>query len=102
VSDGSPTLSVLSGSNSWWSRVHVRNGTAATDTIEWQDTAGTANGYLPFATNPENAFEVPVSEVLQSEMSSVLITVHYTDGSSATATLTPAELATGSASYPLQ
>jgi uncharacterized protein YjdB len=101
VSDGSPALYVLPGSNPWWSRVHVRNGSTATDAIVWQDAAGTANGYLPFADNPENAFEVPVVEVLQSGMSSVLITVHYVDGTTATVTLSPAELATGSASYPL-
>ncbi|MGD9169545.1 MAG: cellulase family glycosylhydrolase [Candidatus Thiodiazotropha sp.] len=101
VSDGSPSLYVFAGSNPWWSRVHVRNGSTATDSITWQDTAGTASGSLPFASNPENAFEVPVNEVLQSGMSSVLITVHYVDGTSATVTLTPAELAAGSASYPL-
>jgi hypothetical protein len=101
VSDGSPALYVLSGSNPWWSRVHVRNGATATDTIAWQDAAGTANGYLPFATNPENAFEVPVNEVLQSGMSAVLITVHYVDGTTASVTLTPAQLAAGSTSYPL-
>ncbi|MGD9249405.1 MAG: glycoside hydrolase family 6 protein, partial [Desulfobacteraceae bacterium] len=55
----------------------------------------------PFATNPENAFEVPVNEVLQSGMSAVLITVHYVDGTTATVTLTPAQLAAGSTSYPL-
>ncbi|MGD9221867.1 MAG: glycoside hydrolase family 6 protein [Desulfobacteraceae bacterium] len=101
VSDGSPALYVLPGSNPWWSRVHVRNGSTATDAITWQDAAGTANGYLPFATNPENAFEVPVDEVLQSGMSAVLITVHYVDGTTATVTLSPAELATESTSYPL-
>jgi hypothetical protein len=31
----------------------------------------------------------------------VLITVHYVDGSTATVTLTPAELATQAVSYPL-
>lgn len=100
VSDGAPSLYVFAGSNPWWSRVHVRNGSTATDSITWQDSAGTASGSLPFASDPENAFEVPL-EVLQSGMSSVLITVHYVDGTSATVTLTPAELGTGSASYPL-
>jgi uncharacterized repeat protein (TIGR02543 family) len=100
VSDGTPSLFVFAGSNPWWSRVHVRNGSTATDTITWQETAGTASGTLPFASDPENAFEVPL-EVLQSGMSSVLITVHYVDGTSATVTLTPAELGAGSASYSL-
>jgi hypothetical protein len=99
VSDGPPSLYVLDGSNAWWARVHVRNAPMAVDTIEWQDTAGSANGSLPFATNPENAFEVPLDEVLQSGMSSVLITVHYVDGTTASLTLTPQELGTESASY---
>jgi cellulase/cellobiase CelA1 len=101
VSDGPPVLYVLPGSNSWWSRVHVRNGSTATDSIAWQDVADTANGYLSYATNPENAFEVPVDDVLQSGISSVLITVHYVDGTTATVTLTPAELAAESTAYPL-
>lgn len=101
VSDGSPSLYVFAGSNPWWSRVHVRNGPTATERITWQDASGTASGVLPFAGDPENSFEVPVNEVLQSGMSSVLIGVHYVDGTSATLTLTPAELAAGSSSYPL-
>jgi hypothetical protein len=101
VSDGSPALYVLPGSNSWWSRVHVRNGSTATESIEWQDVDGRASGYLVYATNPENAFEVPVDEVLQSGISSLLITVHYVDGATATVTLTPADLAAESSAYPL-
>ncbi|MEJ2407512.1 MAG: hypothetical protein P8171_25260 [Candidatus Thiodiazotropha sp.] len=101
VSDGPPSLHVFQGSNAWWSRVHVRNARMAITTIEWRDAAGTATGFLPFASDPENTFEVPTADVLQSGMPSVLITVHYVDGTSATVTLTPAELATPSASYPL-
>jgi endoglucanase len=101
VSDGSPSLHVLQGSNAWWSRVQVRNGRTAVGTIEWRDAAGSATGFLPFASNPENTFEVPTAEVLQSGMSSLLIKVHYVDGTTATVTLTPAELATPSSSYPL-
>ncbi len=101
VSDGAPTLDVLSGSNAWWSRVHVRNAPAATDSIEWQDANGSAHGFFPFATDPENSFEVPVDEVLQSGISSLLITVHYLDGTSATVTLSPSQLASQLTSYPL-
>ncbi len=101
VSDGATTLYVFPGSNLWWSRVHVRNAPMAIETIEWQDAAGSAKGFMPYASDPENAFEVPTSEVLQSGMSSVLITVHYVDGSTMSVTLTPAELGTGSATYPL-
>jgi endoglucanase len=101
VSDGSPTLNVLNGSNSWWSRVHVRNPLTAVDYIEWQDTAGSTKGTFPFAVDPENAFEVPVNEVLQSGITSFLITVHYVDGRTATVRLTPAQLGTQGGSYTL-
>ncbi|MEJ2425773.1 MAG: cellulase family glycosylhydrolase [Candidatus Thiodiazotropha sp.] len=101
VSDGPPSLFVLQGSNAWWSRVQVRNGRAAVSAIEWREVGGAATGFLPFATNPENSFEVPTGEVLQSGMSSVLITVHYADGSTASVTLTPMALSVGSAAYPL-
>ncbi len=101
VSDGSPTLDIFNGSNPWWSRVHVRNGPAATDIIKWQDKTGTTNGEFPYAADPENSFEVPVSEVLQSASSSFLITVYYVDGTTATVTLSPSQLAAASASYPL-
>jgi aryl-phospho-beta-D-glucosidase BglC (GH1 family)/uncharacterized protein YjdB len=101
VSDGPPSLHVLQGSNAWWSRVHVRNGRTAVAAIEWRDGAGTATGNLPFAGNPENSFEVPTADVLQSGMSSLLLTVRYVDETIATVTLTPAELATPSASYTL-
>jgi hypothetical protein len=102
VSDGPPSLHVLQGSNAWWSRVQVRNGRTAVGTIEWRDAAGSATGFLPFADNPENTFEVPTAEVLQSGMASLLITVRYVDGSAATVTLTPAELSTPSVAYPLE
>ena len=101
VSDGAPTLEVFNGSNAWWSRVHVRNGRMATASITWQDAAGGAGGEFPFAGDPENTFEVPVDTVLQSGMQSVLITVHYVDGTTATVTLSPGQLATAAASYPL-
>jgi uncharacterized repeat protein (TIGR02543 family) len=101
VSDGEPTLEVFNGSNAWWSRVHVRNGRMATASITWQDAAGGAGGEFPFAGDPENTFEVPVDTVLQSGMQSVLITVHYGDGTTATVTLSPGQLSTAAASYPL-
>jgi uncharacterized repeat protein (TIGR02543 family) len=101
VSDGPPSLDVLQGSNLWWSRVHVRNGKGAVASIAWEDTQSSAGGVFPFATNPENAYEVPQTEVLQSAMTSLLITVQYVDGSTATVTLAPQQLGAASASYPL-
>ena len=101
VSDGSPTLDVLLGSNSWWSRVHVRNPPTAVSSIDWQDAAGSAKGTFLYATDPENAYEVPVNEVLQFGAASFLITVHYVDGRTATVQLSPAQLASQGGSYAL-
>lgn len=101
VSDGPPSLDVFNGSNAWWSRVHVRNGAGAVDTIQWETTDGSTSGVFPFATNPENAYEVPQNEVLQSGAASFLITVHYVDGTTATVTLSPQQLSVPGASYPL-
>lgn len=98
VSDGPPSLDVFNGSNAWWSRVHVRNGATAVDSIEWRSANGTS-GIFPFAANPENAYEVPQSEVLQSGAASILITVRYVDGSTATVTLSPQQLSVPGASY---
>ncbi len=100
VFDGLPSLSVFAGSNAFWSRVQVRNPPSATDSIEWQDATGTAQGSFPYADDPEDAFEVP-AEVLQSGVALLQITVHYTDGSSAAVRLAPAQLAAPSTSYPL-
>jgi hypothetical protein len=79
VSDGAPSLFVSSGSNAWWSRVQVRNPASAVASIAWQDPAGSAQGSFPYATDPENTFEVPTA-VLQSSAASIVITVQYTDG----------------------
>jgi uncharacterized repeat protein (TIGR02543 family) len=100
VSDGAPSLAVVSGSNPWWSRVRVRNPATAVEAIEWK--SATASGSFPFATDPENAFEVPVNEVLQSRSASLQITVRYADGTSAAVQLTPAQLGAGNSSYALK
>jgi expansin (peptidoglycan-binding protein) len=102
VSDGAPSLSVLNGSNAWWSRVQVRNPPSAVDSIEWQDAANAAtHGTFPYATDPENTFEVPVSSVLQSTIASFKITVHFVDGSKATVQVSRAQLGAQGGSYPL-
>jgi uncharacterized repeat protein (TIGR02543 family) len=102
VSDGAPSLYVLQGSNAWWSRVQVRNPSTAVDTIEWQDASNAAaRGTFPYATDPENSFEVPVDAVLQSSIASFLLTVHYVDGSEATVRVSRAQLASEKGSYPL-
>ena len=101
VSDGSPSLFVFAGSNAFWSRVQVRNPPAPVASIAWQDGAGAAQGSFPYASDPENSFEVPAA-ALQSAAAELRITVTYTDGSSsATVQVAPAELAAPNTSYPL-
>jgi hypothetical protein len=101
VSDGLPSLYVVAGSNAWWSRVQVRNPLWAVAQITWRDPAGGAGGSFPYAADPENTFEVP-AEVLQTTASSLVITVRYGDGTTATADLAPSQLASPDVSYPLQ
>ena len=55
---------------------------------------------LPYASDPENTFEVPQA-VLQSATLVLTLTVHYADGTTATVKLSPGQLATANASYPL-
>jgi expansin (peptidoglycan-binding protein) len=103
VSDGPPTLNVKDGSNPWWSRVRVHNPATGVASIDYQDTSSSARGSFVFdATNVEYAYEVPTSAVLQSKAASFLITVTYVDGTKASVQLTPAQLGTASASYPLR
>jgi hypothetical protein len=48
---------------------------------------------LPFdVTNVENAYEVPINEILQSSASVYTITVNYVDGRTSTDQLSPAQL----------
>ncbi len=100
VSDGSPSLFVSDGSNAWWSRVQVRNPPWPVASIAWQDPAGSSHGAFPYAADPENTFEVP-TEVLQSSATTIAITVQYADGSTATAQLSPNQLADAGSSYSL-
>lgn len=99
VFDGPASLHVLEGSNQWWSRVHVRNGNTAVKTIAWETSSGNG-GTFSRARDPENSYEVPQNDVLQSGASSIRITVTYTDGNTATVTLTPQELGASNTSYP--
>jgi hypothetical protein len=101
TSDSPPSLHVVANSNPWWSRIQIRNPPWAVDSIAWRDPAGGASGSIPYANDPENTFAVP-SEVLGSTASALVVTVRYRDGSTATAELSPSDLAAGGASYPLQ
>ena len=101
VSDGAPSLFVVTGSNAWWSRVQVRNPPWPVATIAWKDPDGTAAGTFPFAADPENTYEVP-TEALQTTAAVLLVTVTYADGSTATARLAPGDLASPDTSHPLE
>lgn len=102
VSGGIPRLAVLPGSNRWWSRVQVRDAAWPVATLEWREPSGVARGAFPYATDPENAFEVPASDVLGSSAATVRVDVTLVDGSSASVHLSPAQLASENAEYPLQ
>jgi hypothetical protein len=97
VSDGPTSLCVSSGANAYWSRVQVRNPPGAVESIAWRDSQGTT-GTFPYASDPENTFEVPPS-VLQSTVASITVTARFTDGSTATVDLAPGQLAVENASY---
>lgn len=100
VSDGPCALWVLSGASAYWSRVQVRNPPGAVESIDWQNTQGTA-GTFAYASDPENTFEVPLA-VLQSTDASLTVTAHFSDNSQASVTLSPGQLATGNTSYVMQ
>ena len=97
VSDGPTSLCVSSGANAYWSRVQVRNPPGAVESIEWQSSQG-GSGTLPYASDPEDTFEVPPA-LLQSAVPSLTLTARFSDGSTATAELSPTQLGTENASY---
>jgi hypothetical protein len=97
VSDGPPSLSVSTGANSHWSRVQIRNPPAAVASIAWRDSQGGA-GAFPYASDPENTFEVPAS-VLQSTVATITVTATFRDGSSLSVDLSPAQLGKENTTY---
>lgn len=64
VSDGPPSLHVKAGSNQFWSLVQARNGPGAVDEIRVRKTENSEWISLPWATEAENYFKLPV-ELLQ-------------------------------------
>ncbi len=97
VSDGPTRLAVSGGANAYWSRIQVRNPPGAVLSMEWTDSLG-AGGSLPYASDPENTFEVPTA-LLQSSVSTITVTAHFTDGSSAVVDVSPEELGSAGGSY---
>jgi hypothetical protein len=101
VFDGATRLHVLHGSNAWWSRVQVRDPVWPVQSIAWRSADGSVSGTFPYASDPENTFEVPVDPVLQSGLSSVEVTVQFVDGRTAATSLAPAQLAAQNSDYQL-
>jgi hypothetical protein len=100
VSDGPTRLAISAGANAYWSRAQVRNPPGAVVSMSWTDARG-ASGALPYASDPENTFEVPAA-VLQSTVSTLTVSARFSDGSGATVDVTPAELAAPGSSYPMR
>jgi hypothetical protein len=97
VSDGPTSLAVGSGVNAYWSRVQVRNPPGAVTEMTWRNSLGDS-GALVYARDPENTFEVPTA-LLQSVGTTITITARFSDGTSASVDVTPAQLATENTSY---
>lgn len=100
VSDGSPSLYVKDGASSGWSIVQVRNPNAAVTSIDWQNASNSSSsGTLAWATEAENYYSIPTS--ILGANASFVFTIHYSDGTTSTVTLTSAQLSQPSTSYPL-
>lgn len=97
VSDGPTKLAISVGANAYWSRAQVRNPPGAVLSMSWTDARG-ASGAFPYASDPENTFEVPTA-VLQSTASTITVSARFGDGSSAAVDVTPTELAAPGSSY---
>jgi hypothetical protein len=80
--------------------VQVRNPPGAVTSITWRDSQGTS-GAFPYASDPENTFEVPQS-VLQSTATTITITARFSDGGSQTVDVAPAQLATENGLYTMK
>jgi expansin (peptidoglycan-binding protein) len=100
VSDGVPSIHVKDGSNGGWAAIQVRNPVMAVASIDYQDSMnGAISGTMPLSSGIENYYQVPTT-VLAS-FSTIDITVHYVDGSTAKAAITAIQLATPEGTYPL-
>jgi len=100
VSDGPTSLTVSAGANAYWSRVQVRNPPDAVESIAWRDSQG-GRGVLPYATDPENTFEVPPS-LMQSTVATITVTAQFSDGTTAAVRLSPGQLSAEDANYAME
>ena len=99
--DGDPSLFVKEGSNAYWAAVQVRNPDTAVTAIDWQKQDDpSSQGTFEYASpSIENYYLVP-EEVLAGN-ATYLLTVRYADGSTATVSVTSAQLAEPLGIYPL-
>jgi hypothetical protein len=100
VSDGPPSLHVKEGSGTWWSLVQVRNGPDAVAQMRVRKAGDTQWQSLPWATEAENYFKLPV-ELLQDD-NDWEVEVVWQTGSSASLLLQGSKFAVADATYPLQ
>jgi len=99
VSDGAPSLYVKDGASAGWSIVQIRDPNAAVTSIDYTSASGSTSGTLAWSTDAENYWAIPTNVL--SANSNFTFTIHYSDGSTGTVTLTSAQLAKASTSYPL-
>ena len=103
VSDGPPTLFVKDGSNPYWSLVQVRNPAAQIAAIRIRPSAAGGSAAwdsLPWATEAENFYHVPVA-VLQ-DSGDYDLQVDLPSGPRYGVTLKGSDLAEAQSSWPLQ
>jgi expansin (peptidoglycan-binding protein) len=99
VSDGVPSLHVKDGSNPGWSAIQIRNPVMAVAGIDYQDVNnGAIGGSMGLAPGIENYYLVPTDALAGTTLK---LTVHYVDGSTATVTVTAAQLGMPDTTYPL-
>lgn len=99
--DGPTHLWTKEGTSTFWSLVQVRNPWTAVAALSWKPAAAPDTQWsdMPWATEAENFFKVPLEVFAQTD--SVDILVRYVDSSSHGIRLAPSDLARSQASYPL-
>lgn len=102
VFDGAPSLFVKEGSNAFWAAIQVRNPNAAVAGMGWQNQADTSDaGTFDYGSpSLENYYFVP-QEVLQGK-GTYVVTIKYSDGTTARTVVTAEQLAQPLALYALE
>ena len=77
--------------------MQIRNPKAAVTSIDYTSASGSISGTLAWSTDAENYWAIPTNVL--SANSNFTFTIHYSDGSTGTVTVTSAQLAKASTSY---